>query len=189
MRSPIYWHPALYTFVMKMLCKEDFENKYEFLGKEIGDLRVLDIGCGDCYLSRYVMKEHYSGLDINKVFVRSAQKKGLAVETFDLRYDPIPEADVIVLSNVLHQLYPGHEEILLRIIRSARKKAIICEPVHHIASSKNRLIAWLARKMNDPGYGSPAERLSKEELLALFEKYHVSRVKIVGREAIAVFEK
>jgi trans-aconitate methyltransferase len=189
MRSPIYWHPAVYTFVMKLLCRAGLENKYDFLKKEIADLKVLDIGCGDCYLSRSVPKEHYSGLDINKTFVLSAQKKGLDVKIFDLRYDSVPEADVIVLSNVLHQLYPGHEEILQRILRSAQKKAVICEPMHHIASSKNSFIAWFARNMNDPGYGSPVKRLSKEELFALFEKYNVTKVDIIGREAIAVFEK
>jgi len=189
MRSPIYWHPAFYTFVMKLLCADGFENKYDFLKREILDLKVLDIGCGDCYLSRYVSKKHYAGLDINKTFVLSAQKKGLNVKMFDLRSDPVPEADVIVLSNVLHQLYPGHEEILKRILRSAQKKAVVCEPLHHIASSKNSFIAWFARKMNDPGYGSPVKRLSEDELLALFKKYKVTKIEIIGREAIAVFEK
>jgi len=189
MKSPIYWHPALYTFVMKVLCASGLAKKYEYLKKEIGDLRVLDVGCGDCYLSGFIPREQYSGLDINKTFVLAAQKKGLDVKTFDLRRDAVPEADVIVLSNVLHQLYPRHEAILQRIIKSAREKAIICEPVHHIASSGNRLIAWFARKMNDPGYGSPAERLSREELFELFKKYDVTKIEIIGREAIAVFVK
>lgn len=174
---------------MKILCDEGFEKKYDHLKKEIADFKVLDIGCGDCYLSRYVPKEQYAGLDINKTFVLAARKRGLDARVFDLRYEPIPEADVIVLSNVLHQLYPEHELILERVIKSARKKAIICEPVHHIASSKNRFVSWFARKMNDPGYGSPVKRLSKEELIALFEKYQVTKVEIAGREAIAVFEK
>ena len=189
MKSPIYWHPALYTCVMRVLCRDGMGKKYEYLRKEIADLRVLDIGCGDCYLSRYITRDHYSGLDINKAFVLAAQKKGLDVKTFDLRRDPVPEADVIVLSNVLHQLYPGHEAILQRIISNSREKAIICEPVHHIASSGNRVIAWFARKMNDPGYGSPAKRLSREELFLLFEKHKVTKIEVIGREAIAVFEK
>lgn len=174
---------------MKLLCKNTLEKKYNYLKREAGNLYVLDVGCGDCYLARYIPKEHYSGLDINRTFVRHAKKKGLNVETFDLRTDPMPETDVIILSNVLHQLYPMHEEILHRIINSAKKKAIICEPTHHIASSKNPFVAWFARKMNDPGYGSPAKRLTKEELFALFEKYNVTKIDIIGREAIAVFEK
>ncbi len=189
MRSPIYWHPAVYTCVMKILCDEGFYRKYDCLKREIGDFPVLDIGCGDCYLSRYVPKANYSGLDINETFVRFAQKKGLNVNRFDLRRDPIPETEIIVLSNVLHQLYPQHEKILENIVRSAGKKAIVCEPMHHVASSSNRFISWFARKMNDPGYGSPVKRLSREELFALFERYHVTRIEVVGREAIAVFEK
>lgn len=174
---------------MRILCKGELEKKYSYLRKEIENLNVLDIGCGDCYLAKYIPKERYSGLDINETFVRHAKKRGLNVGTFDLRTDPIPKADVIILSNVLHQLYPMHEEVLNRIIINAKKKAIICEPVHHIASSKNPFIAWVARKMNDPGYGSPAERLSKEELFALFKKYNMIKIEIIGREAIAIFEK
>lgn len=189
MKSPIYWHPFIYTYTMKFLCKGYFEQKYNFLKQEIGDLQVLDIGCGDCYLAKYIPMESYSGLDINRTFVECAKKKGLKVRMFDLRTDSVPETDVIVLSNVLHQLYPLHEEILSRIIASARKKTIICEPTHHIASSENHLISWFARNMNDPGYGSPTERLSKEDLFLLFRKYTVKKIEIIGREAIAVFEK
>lgn len=189
MRSPIYWNPFIYTVVMKILCGDGFECKYEYLKKEIGDRTVLDIGCGDCYLARYVKKENYFGLDINETFVLSAQRRGLKVKRFDLRSDSIPRADVIVLSNVLHQLYPRHEEILRRIIDSASQKVIVCEAAEHIASSKNRLVAWFARIMNDPGYGSPLKRLTKQELFELFRDHGVTSIEIIGRESIAIFEK
>ena len=71
MRSPIYWHPTIYTLFMRALCFGYYNERYQ----EVADLipsnsSVLDVCCGDCKLFDYIKfkKVTYVGVDFNKVF-------------------------------------------------------------------------------------------------------------------------
>ena len=189
MRSPVYWHPLIYKLAMRLLYGKNYGIRYEELAKEIGGLRVLDLCCGDCELANYIDKNHYSGIDINPGFVKSARKRGLNVEQGDIRRIEFPKTDCIVIQSSLYQFYPEHEKIIKRMLESADKKAIVSENVVNLSNSRNRLVAFFAKRLANPGTGHARERLSREDLEALFRKYGAKRTKLLGRDLMGVFEK
>tara|TARA_Y100000310_G_C20698261_1_gene827259 strand:+ start:4983 stop:5519 length:537 start_codon:yes stop_codon:yes gene_type:complete len=162
--------------------------RYEHIAREVEGLSVLDVGCGDCYLANYLPKNKYQGIDINRAFLGSARKKGLKVKYVDVIKQEIPEAECIIISGILHQLYPHHEEVLKKALKVTTKKLIICEPTTHLASSNNIFLKKIARMINNPGYGSPKKRLSKNELFELYKNYNVDKLYEVGRDSIAIFK-
>jgi len=185
----MYWHPKLYSITMKFLCGKKWYNKrYECMAKECKGMSILDVGCADCHLADYFPKDMYVGVDINKRFIKSAKKKGINVKNIDVRKQELPKSECIVISSILHQLYPDHEFVIKSALKNAGKKVVICEPPTHVASSKNPFIAKIARMINDPGYGSPIKRLNKQELFALYRKYKVKNIYEVGRDSFAIFQ-
>ena len=189
MKGIMYWHPKLYAFTMKLLYgTKMYYKRYEYIAREVDGLSVLDVGCGDCYLANYIPKERYKGIDINSAFLKSARKKGLHVNYLDVKKQDIPETECIIISGILHQLYPHHEEVLKKALESTTKKLIICEPTTHLASSKNPYLKKIARMINNPGYGSPKKRLSKKELFELYKNYNVTKLFEVGRDSFAIFK-
>ena len=189
MKSPIYWHPKLYSIVIRIIEGKDFKRRYDRIKEEVKDFNVLDLGCADCYLSNLIKREKYYGIDINKKFIAYSKKKGIKAEVLDIRKNNIPPSECIILSNILHQVYPHHEEILKKCLKSSSKKVIIAEHLNHMASSKNHLISYLARILNDPGYRTVRKRLDKEELFEIYKKFNVSKLEVFGNISIAVFNK
>lgn len=188
MKGFMYWHPKLYSITMRLLYgKEMYNKRYEYMAKECDGMSVLDIGCADCHLADYLPKDRYVGLDINKNFIKSAIKRGINAKLLDVIKDEIPSAECIMISGILHQLYPQHEELIKKALGAASKRVVICEPTHHVACSKNPIIAKIARMINDPGYGSPKKRLNKDELFAMYKKYRAEKIYEIGRDSFAVF--
>lgn len=189
MKGFMYWHPKLYSITMKFLYgKEMYNKRYECMAKECKGMSILDVGCADCHLSDYFPKEKYIGVDINERFIKISIKKGLNAKILDVLKNDIPHAECIMISGILHQLYPNHEKLIKKAMANASKRVVICEPTTHIASSKNSFISKIARIINDPGYGSPKKRLNKKELFALYRKYKARKVYEIGRDSFAVFD-
>lgn len=190
MKGLPYWHPFLYKIAMKFLNRQYYRKKYMELKKEINNMSVLDIGCADCELSNYTDKDKYFGVDINEIFVNFAKKKGLNVELCDIKKKKnFLKVDCIVFSEVLHQLYPFHEDVLKRAINTVKEKVIIVEPLKHVATSKNNLLSYFGKFMNNPGHNAKVKPFKKDELFDLYKKYKFNRIKIIGRDSFAVFEK
>jgi trans-aconitate methyltransferase len=188
MKGFMYWHPKLYGFTMKLLYgKKEHYRRYDCMAKECKGMSVLDIGCADCHLAEYFPKDKYLGIDINKEFIKSAREKGINVKKIDAKKQKLPKAECIMISAILHQVYPHHEELIKKALNSATKRVVICEPITHLASSKNSFMAKIARMINNPGYGSPKKRLNKQELFAVYKKYNASKVYEIGRDSIAIF--
>lgn len=185
----MYWHPKLYGITMEFLHgKKKYDERYEYMAKECKGLSILDVGCADCHLADYFPKDNYMGIDINKEFIKSARKRGVNAKMIDVRKQDLPKAECIIVSAILHQVYPHHEDLIKKALEKATKKVVICEPTTHIAMSKNPIIAKIARMINNPGYGSPKKRLNKQELFALYKKYNVERIYEVGRDSFAIFD-
>jgi len=177
MKGIPYLHPFLYKLTMKILNLGHYKKKYNFLKKEIGDLTVLDVGCGDCELANYIKKENYSGWDTNEIFVKKA-----------VRNSNFPKVDCIVFSEVLHHLQPDYKKIIKKAIDNS-KKVIIIEPVSHVASSKNIILSFMGKAFNYNGQkDSVVIPIEKEELIKLGKEFNSKIIKTEGRLLLMVFE-
>ena len=56
-KSIIYWHPWIYRSAMKLVYGKEYSKRYLVIAKEAGNMDVLDVCCGDCRLSNYVMQD------------------------------------------------------------------------------------------------------------------------------------
>lgn len=196
MRSPVYWHPLIYQFTMRLLYGNFFEARYRAIADLIPDgSSVVEACAGDGYLYRHYLKAKridYTGLDINPAFLSSARSRHIPFIYCDLAEDAVPPADYIVIHASLYQFIPQEHEILRKLLRSANQALIVAEPVRNLADSSNRLISYLAKHSADPGERHTARRFNRDTLLACFKAYpEFQELKEIdgGRELIGVFRK
>ena len=119
----------------------------------------------------------------------SARKKGLDVTLSDIRDGEIPVAECILLHNSLYQFYPGHEALINKALTSASKKVIISEPVINLASSQNRLIAFLANnltRVSSKKGDSASKRFNRNEMETIFKQFNAEKVEFLGRNLMGV---
>lgn len=189
MRSPIYWHPLIYRIVMKFLYGTNDLLIYKEIAQEAKFLDVLDVCCGDCKLRKYVPLQKYAGIDISPGFVRSAKKKGLAVEQGDVRHIMIPKKECIVMKSSLYQFYPEHEFMLNKLLMSAEKKLIVSEPYKNLSSSRNWFVRKISQIATNPGTEYAGVRFDEETLTTLFKRCGALTIKKAEREIIGIFLK
>ena len=188
MKSPIYWHPKIYNYAMRILYGSNFFKKYELVAKEIGELTVLDVCCGDCFLSKYVSHDKYQGIDVNRTFIACGRRIGLNLTLIDVAKDEWPAADCIVVLGSLYQFIPNHEKIINKAFRKARRRVIISEPVVNLSQSKNHFVSTIARCFTSPGVDSSSERFNRDSIMTLYRKHGVSKLFDTGREVVGVFD-
>jgi len=184
-----YWHPVTYRFIEKVLYGRSYRRHYEALSREIGDLSLLELCCGDCQIVDYLKGTTYQGLDINPRFVDHARKRGLKVSLQDVMVSEIPEAQCILIHNSLYQFYPQHEKLIRRALESAQKKLIISEPVINLASSKNRIVSFIAKRVTRVGEDSSSKRFNWREMEEIFGKFHADKIEFLGRNLMGVISK
>jgi hypothetical protein len=61
----------------------------------------------------------------------------------------------------LYQFLPDAAPIVRRMLRAARERVVISEPVRNLATSRNPLLAALARRQTDPGLGERPRRFTE----------------------------
>ena len=184
-----FWHPVAYRFIEKVLYGRSYRRHYEALSREIGDLSLLELCCGDCQIVDYLKGNAYQGLDINPRFVNHAKKKGINVSLQDVMVSEIPEVECIIIHNSLYQFYPHHEKLIYKALESAQKKLIISEPVINLASSKNRSISFMAKWITRVGSNSYSKRFNRKEMEEVFNKFHAERIEFLGRNLMGVISK
>ena len=189
MRSIVYWHPFTYKLIMRLIYGKYYIPFYGKIANEIGKMELLDICCGDCYITHFLSGNKYLGYEIIPTFVKKARKKGINVELADIRNKPFPETECILIARALYQLYPYHEEIISKALKSAKKKLIIAESAINLASSRNPIISSIAKRSTNPGVHSSNKRFNPDELRELYEKFGAKRIEFLGRDFIGIFEK
>jgi hypothetical protein len=174
-RSPIYTNPILYNLVMRILYGRHFEDRYQALANEIPDgAHIIDLCCGDCYIYTHYLRRKqvdYLGLDLAPRFIQSARSRGTLARQFDVWNDPIPIADIVMMQASLYQFIPHADQILGRMLASARQKVLIAEPVKNLSSSNNPLLAFIGRLGTRPGAKAEAyagKRFVQQSLTGLF---------------------
>lgn len=179
---------------MQLLYGRHYCDRYRAVASRIEPgWSVVDLCCGDCRLYTQELAGRpglYFGLDINKTFVRQATRRGISARVLDLRAEPIPPADAIIMQGSLFQFVPDHDELITRMVRVAKQLVIIAEPVRNLASSSSRIIAGLARWCSHPGTQHNASRFTYGTLREVFTRHSCREYLPIagGRELLGLFD-
>lgn len=161
MKSITYLHPLIYSSLMKWSYKGNYKKRYEVLADLIEPgTSLVDVCCGDCQIYDFIKDKNidYLGLDFNPTFVRLANKKGIQSRQFNVYKDEMPQADTILMQASLYQFIPQHHFVLNKCLNAAKKSLIVSEAIQNHASSKSKVIRFLAQKLNNPGDGPKRDR-------------------------------
>ncbi|MFB3785420.1 MAG: hypothetical protein ACE15F_03530 [bacterium] len=195
MISPIYWHPRLYEAALRLLYLSHYRERIQAVAERIPDgSSVADVCAGDCSLGRYGLRDKpitYTAYDWNPVFVRWARGRGLAMEKLDLWSQEIPSADCVVMMGSLYQFIPRQAEVLEKLIRAARRRVIVNEPVMNLAQSTHPWVRQAAYLLSYAGRHSSRHRFTEGGLRAYLEErgFHSIALIAEGRDLVAVLDK
>ena len=204
----LYWHPLLYRLIVRWMYGTQFRERYQRVAEQVRGESVLDICCGDAYLARFLFDFDYTGIDQNNHFIESAQhwwannnamdqekhnpsgiNKKKTFKVADVKHDPFPEADTVIIMASLYQFIPHHELIITKALNAARQRLIISEPIQNFASSSNPFISWIASHAANPGDHPPDKRFNRQSLIELYDQYQVDEIIEAGRELIGIIDK
>lgn len=181
MSSLIYSHPSIYQLLMRVIYAGGYAARYRALSELIPDgAEVFEACAGDAYLYQHYLRPRsiqYRAGEFNETFVAHARARGIDMQRFDLRQDPVPQADVVLIHASLYQFMPEHRQIVDRLLAAARQTLIISEPVRNLSSSRWALIRWVARRSADPGSGHKAQRFDEHSLDEFVTSHYAERVR------------
>ncbi len=196
--SLIYRTSTGYELVMMALYGRHYAARYQAIAELIPDrAEVLELCCGPGILyKRYLRHKNvrYRGLDVNDKFIRNLLRHGIAAERWDLRSErPLPSAEYVVMQASLYHFLPDAAVMLARMLNAAHKAVVIAEPIRNFTSSKWPIVAYLSRKLTDPGGGAAGKRFVEKTLDELVEQQRaLLRREFLapgGREKIYLFKK
>jgi len=167
---------------------------FSLLEKERGEIfslmigegkKVLDIGCRDGALTKYIVKgNHVVGVDIDAIsLARARENFDMETRIVDLNgsWDEIAGEffDAIVAGEILEHLYYP-EKVILRIVRHLKPKGVFMGSVPNAFSLKHRLRYLLGRKRFTPLEDlTHINHFSFQELRAILSRQFYD-VKIIG---------
>jgi SAM-dependent methyltransferase len=198
-RSLIYRSAPIYEAVMRLLYGRWYDERYRSLADLIAEgSSVLDVCCGPGTLFHRYLKAkgvHYTGLDINRHFIDRLCAGGASGVIWNLKEDrPLPRAEYVTIQSSLYHFLPDASSVVERMIAAAENQVLIAEPIRNVADSGIRPLAFLARKLTNPGTGDQSSRFSEGKLDALMEQYHrrghAVRSQLIagGREKLYIVE-
>lgn len=185
----MFWHPALYRLTVRVMYGTGFHRRYQAVADLTDGLETLDVCCGDGSLANYLPKNQYRGVDLHQIFVSHCQRKGLSVMQLNIQNEPLPKTPCLVMMASLYQFIPQHKKIVIELIRSAEHRVIISEPIQNLATGKNSMVAWLAKRLADPVGGAAPYRFDEQSLRIFFDRFGFQRIIPNGRELIGVLDK
>jgi SAM-dependent methyltransferase len=211
--SIFYRHPWLYEGLMRVLYLGGYKQRSQALAALIPEgSSVVDVCCGPgtLYFS-YLRLRHvtYTGLDINRAFVnrlvafghneawhdnepRRPRVSGMVWDASAER--PLPRADYLVMQASLYHFLPDPRPLVDRMLVAAKEKVILTEPVRNLADSKNPALAWLSRKLTNPGTGDQPRRFNEARFENFIDEYRAEGRVIEfypiagGRERLCVLQ-
>lgn len=192
MSSLLYKNAYLYEWLLSAFHFGSWGKRYQLMSELIGkNKKVLDLGCGGGITAKFLDRScEYTGIEENPKFVNHARKKKLNIiqgNLFDINF---PKVDVVVISDVLHHVYPNHEKLLEKSLKAA-SILIICEPDHNKGAlnflGRNKLFF---RFFGDNDGINTFESMSdwdysEEEFKNLLEKFGKVKIYQLGNSFIA----
>lgn len=194
--SPMYQDTRLYALVMKLIYGSSFKARYQDVAAHVPDgVHVVEVAPGDARLYREYLQGRvasYLGLEISSAFLNKAAKRGIPFRRCDIRQDPIPEADVVIMQAALYQFIPRHEEMLRKMIDAARLRVIVAEPIRHEVADRHKFVEKLAGWLTTPPAptGYHGRRFDHEEMEIIFSRmpeFEEMKIAANGMERLAVF--
>jgi SAM-dependent methyltransferase len=198
--SLIYGSASIYEAVMRLLYGRWYNERYRSLAELIGEgSSVIDVCSGPGTLFHRYLKAkgvRYTGLDINQHFINRVRAGGATGIIWNLKEEdrPLPRAEYVVIQSSLYHFLPDASNVIDRMIAAAEKQVLIAEPIRNVVSSRIRPLAFLARKLTDPGTGEQPSRFNEARLDALMERYrrrgYAVRCKLIagGREKLYILD-
>ena len=167
MKSLTYWHPLIYTFLIRLSYGRGYNQRYQAIA-DLVEARssLVDVCCGDSRIYSFLREKDidYTGLDFNQCFVDKATKKGIRARLFDIRKDPVPQGDYILMQASLYQFYPNQHEIIRKLLDASSKALILSEPMKNKAHSQSKAISLLGVLFSNPGDGIKEFKFNPETL-------------------------
>jgi SAM-dependent methyltransferase len=195
--SLIYSNSSIYEAVMRVLYGRGYNERFRPIAELIAEgSSVLDVCCGPGTLFyRYLKTKgvHYIGLDVNRRFVERLSAAGATGLIWNLNEArPLPRAEYVVMQGSLYHFLPEASSVIERMIAAAEKQVLIAEPIRNVTDSQIFLLAFLARKLTNPGTGDQPNRFNEARLDALMARYRApgrhmqSRLIAGGREKLYI---
>lgn len=196
-RSPIYWSPWLYDLSMRLLQGAAYDASLELVASQIpAGASVVDVCSGSCRLYREHLRGKgvkYRALDGNGRLVAAARRVGIDARLWNAKTDPVPEADVVVMTSSLYHFHDEADSLLERMKAAARQSLLVSEPVQNLSAHPLPPVRALSAWLSDPGVGAQehAFRYDLEGFKALMSNAGAGKlVHAPGdRNALAVFER
>ena len=150
---------------------------------------VNDICAGDAYLYEVLKGRNvrYTAYDFNPKFINWLKNRGVAADLLDLKKDPLPSGDCLVMQSSLCQFIPHHEALLQKLFASGHKMIILAEAVESFQSSSNPLLRMLAKYAGATADGQCEYRFDREGMNEIFSKYKADKVIEVHRDLVGIF--
>jgi SAM-dependent methyltransferase len=176
--SLIYRSASVYEAMMRFLYGRWYNERFQSLARLIREgSSVLDICCGPGTLFHRYLKAKgvdYIGLDINQHFIDRVRAGGATGIIWNLKENrPLPRAEYVLIQSSLYHFLPDPSNVIERMISAAEKQVLIAEPIRNMADSRIRSVAFLARKLTNPGTGDQPSRFDETRLDALMERYQL----------------
>lgn len=190
----LYRMPSLYHWAMRLLYRQPERQRLGTVAAHIpAGASVVDVCSGDCALDWHCLRGKgidYLGVDLNLPLLSRGARRGSRIRVMDVRQEPLPEADLVVMQGSLYQFIPDHHAILQKLFDAARHRVIIAEPIRHWATAPPRWRRALSRRLTNPGTGPVCHRFSSLELKDLFHRYGATQIIETpgGRDLIGVFD-
>jgi len=172
--SPAYWNKTFYTLFTKYVWRRSRAMQIERWKAVIAWIpsgsKVVELaaGTGSFYLE--MLKDHindYSAVEINRRFVKYLQKQGINTIQSDIRKDPIPSCDVLIMIAAFYHFKQMDGAMLNKLLHAARQRVIIVEPI----SPDLKCCSWrdlIRGALANIGEGPVYTRYTEEELRKAF---------------------
>ncbi|MCK4783691.1 MAG: hypothetical protein KAV87_08080 [Desulfobacteraceae bacterium] len=173
MKSPAYWNSACYEFFIKFIWRK---KKSQLIQQWKATLewvprgsQVVEVAAGTGRFYRKVLCGYvssYLALEINLSFVKNMKSRGINAIQADVRKEPIPIADIVIIISSLYHFKNIGTGFLNKLLAAARQRVVIVEPVSRPLSTRF-LYDKIRAKLTDIGEGPIFQRYSVNELLGL----------------------
>jgi SAM-dependent methyltransferase len=185
---------------MRALYRGGYNERFSSVAELIAEgSSVLDVCCGPGTLFHRYLKAkgvHYTGLDINRSFVERLCAEGANGLIWNLNEArPLPRAEYVIMQGSLYHFLPEPSSVIERMMVAAEKQVLIAEPIRNVTDSRIFPLAFVARKLTNPGTGDQANRFNEARLDALMERYRTpghdvrSRLIAGGREKLYILDQ
>jgi SAM-dependent methyltransferase len=195
--SWVYRNGLVYELVMLGLYGRHYGARYRAVADLVPDgASVLDLCCGPGVLfDRYLRARsvEYTGIDVNPRFIARVNRRGGRGVLGDVADErPLPEADAVVMQASLYQFLPDPAPVVRRMLRAARDRVILAEPVRNLATSPSPWLRALAGRQTDPGLGARPSRFTEASFDAFIGALGVRVTRSFaipgGREKVVVLD-